>query len=50
MCAVGDIIRIDSYISEDGVDMSHHSFIEILDKQDKIKINIRNTVKEEVAG
>lgn len=36
MCAVGDIIRIDSYISEDGVDMSRHSFIVIDDESSTI--------------
>ena len=27
-----------------------YDVIEILDRQDKLKINIRNTIKEEVAG
>ena len=36
MCAVGDIIRIESYISEDGVDMSRHSFIVIDDESSTI--------------
>ncbi len=32
MCRRGDIIRINSYISEDGIEMSRHSFIVIEDE------------------
>ncbi len=27
MCKIGDIIRIEKYVTEDGVDMTRHSFI-----------------------
>lgn len=33
MCKVGDIIRIDNYITEDGVNMTKHSFVVIDDQK-----------------
>lgn len=37
MCKVGDIIVVEKYISEDGKEMSKHSFVVIDDNPDNIK-------------
>lgn len=54
MCKVGDIIRINNYITEDGVNMTRHSFIVIEDEKGIISGcsydfigNVMSSIKDE---
>ncbi len=54
MCRTGDIIKIEKYITEDGVDMGKHSFIVIDDEHGTINgfsydfiANVMSSIKNE---